>query len=405
MPDYLLNIWPWLRYVSHRFAEDQCMRAAAALTYMSLFALVPLMTVMFVMVSSIPAFSGVGEQMQSWLFDNLIPSAGREMQTYLHSFSQQARNLTGIGIGFLLVTAVLMLRNIESAFNQIWRTRKNRSPISSFLLYWAVLSLGPICLGLALGISTYLTSVTIFIEDIDSIGVRSTLLGFAPFLLTVIAFTLIFAAVPNCPVRLLHALVGGVTTALLFNLARTLFTKAVVGSSYTVIYGAFAAFPLFLLWLFLSWNIVLVGGIIVHSLSAFQSAHRSGQPMLIRALALLELFWLRQRQGDSLNENELFGRNAARQGLDSETWRFLRDRFLEQKLLQIDERGGYLLARDLNDVTLWQLKEWVNDEVPPDSIYVDQDEGWRQRAASLLRAERIQSRQDLDISLAGLFRQ
>ena len=405
MPESLSQVWPWLRYVVYRFGADQCMRSAAALTYMSLFALVPLMTVMFAMVSAIPAFDGVGQQMQSWLFDNLVPSTGAEVEDYLEDFSQQARNLTGIGIGFLLVTAVLMLRNIESAFNQIWRTRKNRSAVSSFLLYWAVLSLGPVFLGLALGISTYLTSATVFIEDFDSLGVRSTLLEYAPFLLTGAAFTLIYAAVPNCPVPLKHALLGGVTTAVLFYLARSLFTKLVVGSSYTVIYGAFAAFPLFLLWLFLSWNIVLIGGVIVHSLSSYQNTWTSSQPLLVRALALLNLFWERQRQGNAISELELFGRSAQSQGLDGETWRTLRDIFLHHKLLRIDESGHYLLSRDLHEVSLWQLKEWVDAEAPLSALEESPATGWRSQAVSLLREQRLQQRASLQTSLADLFDQ
>ena len=291
MPFTLSELLPWLRYVVQRFNDDQCMRSAAALTYMSLFALVPLMTVSFAVVSAVPQFSGVGEQVQAFLFENLIPSTGAEVETYLSDFSQQTRNHTGVGIGFLIVTAVLMLRNIEAAFNIIWRSRKNRSPIASFLLYWAVLSLGPVFVGLALGISTYLASAALLFEDFDIIGIGASLLKLAPVMLTAAAFTLIYAAVPNNPVPIKHALLGGLLTALVFNSARGVFTKLVVGSSYTVIYGAFAAFPLFLLWIYVSWNIVLGGGVVVHSLSAYQSKEASKRPRVLKALSVLHLFW------------------------------------------------------------------------------------------------------------------
>jgi len=212
MDDIRTHFLPWLRYLWRRFGDDECTRSAAALTYMSLFALVPLMTVMYAVLSAIPASQGVGEQVQDFLFTNLIPSAGAEVETYLAEFSRQARNLTGFGIGILVVTAVLMLRNIESTFNTIWRTHKNRRPVASFLLYWAVLSLGPMFMGMALVISTYLVSVKVFFDEFDSIGIGGMLLTSAPVFLSAAAFSLIYAAVPNTRVPFRHALIGGEAT-------------------------------------------------------------------------------------------------------------------------------------------------------------------------------------------------
>ena len=380
------------------------MRSAAALTYMSLFALVPLLTVMYAMLSAVPAFQGAGDQVQEFLFDNLLPSAGQEVEVYLADFSRQARNLTGVGIGFLVVTAVLMLRNIESTFNTIWRTRKNRSPISSFLLYWAVLSLGPLFIGLALGISTYLVSVRVFFEEYDTIGVSGFMLSMAPVLLSAAAFSLMYAAVPNCRVPFKHALAGGILTALIFNAARALFTKAVMGSSYTVIYGAFAAFPLFLLWIYLSWNIVLAGGIIVHSISSYQHEAAQRRPMLLKVLGVLHLLWQRQQVGSAIREIELLDpSNPDIHGLDVDTWSTLRDVLLEHKLLQINERGHYLLARDLHGVSYWQLKEWVNREMALEEFPEEEDNGWKAEALKLIRAGRTQQRELMDVSLAELF--
>ncbi len=403
MTEIRSHFLPWLQYLWRRFNNDQCMRSAAALTYMSLFALVPLMTVMYSILSAIPALQGVGEQAQAFVFDNLMPSADAEVETYLSEFSMKARNLTGLGIGFLVVTAVLMLRSIESAFNTIWRTRKNRSPVASFLLYWAVLSLGPLFIGLALGISTYLVSVKVFFDEYDAIGISGFLLQLAPLLLSATAFSLIYAAVPNCRVPLGHALIGGIITALIFNLARELFTRAVMGASYTVIYGAFAAFPLFLLWLYLSWNIVLAGGIVVHSLSAFQHEVAGKKPLLLKALGALHLLWQHQQRGESLAEATLLEhRNRDTHGLDSDTWCRLRDLFLHHKLILIDEKGRYLLARDLHKVSYCQLKEWVNGEVATIDETAAQG-SWQDTAYQLLQVQREQQRELMNISLGELF--
>ena len=391
-------------YLFSRFGVDRCSANAAALTYMSLFALVPLLTVLYTMASAVPAFQGLEVQIEAFLFKNLVPETGADIQAYLSDFSRQAKNLTGFGIGFLVITAVLMLRNIEKAFNQIWRTRENRSAVSSFLLYWAVLSLAPVTIGLALGISTYVNSVAAMVASIDITGVTAYLLKLAPIFLNMAGFTLIYAAVPNCRVPLRHALVGGFVAAVAFNIARSAFTTLVVGSSYTFIYGAFAAVPLFLLWIYLSWNIVLMGAVLVHSFSAYQSLEQANRPTVLKALDVLYLFWLQQKSGAAVNELDIVkGKHAAVRGLDSETWSELRDLFLEHKLITQSDRGGYLLSRDLHGITFWQLKEWVNTEQPLSGEESQAELEWQREAWSMLRGQRQQQRTELDINLAELF--
>jgi len=404
MSTQLRILWRRCRYLFSRFRADRCSENAAALTYMSLFALVPLMTVLYTMASAVPAFQGVEVKIEAFMFENLVPETSSDIQEYLGDFSRQAKNLTGFGIAFLVITAVIMLRNIEKAFNQIWRTRENRSAVSSFLLYWAVLSLAPVTVGLALGISTYLASFANFVEHYDVIGIGAYLLTLTPIMLNTAGFTLIYAAVPNCAVPLRHALVGGLVAAVVFNIARSLFTQLVVGSSYTFIYGAFAAVPLFLLWIYLSWNIVLTGAILVHSLSAYQSLEQANRPNVLKALDILYLFWINQKSGTSVNELDIFKeKHEVTRELDSETWSKLRDLFLEKKLITQSERGEYLLSRDLHSISYWQLKEWVNTEHPLDEEDLRNQLSWQQEAYTRLRQQRNQQRDSLDISLAELF--
>lgn len=373
---------------------------------MSLFALVPLLTVIYTMASAVPAFQGLEENIQAFLFENLMPDTNSEIQDYLSDFSRQAKNLTGFGIAFLVITAVLMLRNIEKAFNQIWRTRKNRSPVSSFLLYWAVLGLTPLTIGMALAISTYLNSFAVMFEDIDVIGAGSMMLKAAPMLLSAAGFTLIYVAVPNCRVPFRHALIGGFVAAIAFNIARSAFTGLVSGSSYTLIYGAFAAVPLFLLWIYLSWNIVLMGGVLVHSLSAYQSREEAERPTLLKALDVLYLFWQKQKTGDVVREIELLSdRHTVIKGLDSGTWSELRDIFLEHKLVCQNERGHYLLSRDLHTITFWQLKEWINEELPLDNKDISTHLNWQENAYQMLRDQRLQQKNTLAMNIAELFSQ
>ena len=400
----LREFWRRALYLLSRFTADRCMENAAALTYMSLFALVPLLTVLYTMASAIPTFQGVESQIQSFLFEHLMPDSSLEIQEYLDDFSRQAKNLTGPGIVFLLVTAVLMLRNIEKAFNMIWRARENRSAVSSFVLYWAILTLAPITIGLALGISTYLSSFANVLAEYDVIGAKAFLLKSTPLLLSTAGFSLVYAAVPNCRVPFKHALIGGFIAALAFHIARSIFTDLMVGSSFTFIYGAFAAVPLFLLWIYVSWIIVLMGGILVHSLSAYQSSEQANRPTVLKALDVLYLFWHKQKSGKTVREIELLSnRHSVIRGLDSETWRELRDVFIKKKVISQNDKGHYLLSRDLHTIKFWQLKEWVNDEYPLDQKDITAHMDWQGDAYRLLRNQRTDQRKILDTNLVELF--
>lgn len=403
--EILREMWRRCRYLFSRFLADRCSENAAALTYMSLFALVPLLTVLYTMASAIPAFQGLEEQMQGLLFEHLIPESGSEIQVYLSDFSQQAKTLTGPGIAFLLVTAVLMLRNVEKAFNLIWRARKNRSALSSFLLYWAVLTLAPISIGLALGLGAYVTSMADSLsQQLDFFGARGYALRAAPLLFSTAGFSLVYAAVPNCSVPFRHALIGGLMASLAFNVARSVFTDLVVGSSITFIYGAFAAVPLFLLWIYVSWNIVLMGGILVHSMSAYQNAEQAGRPMVLKALDVLYLFWQKQKSGTTLREIELLdSRHSVIRGMDSETWGELRDILLDKSIIMQNDKGHYMLSRDLHTIPFWQLKEWVNGEQILSQQDLNAELDWQEEAHRLLGEQRGTQRDILQTDLVELF--
>jgi membrane protein len=388
-------------YLAGRYQSDRCRDTAAALTYMSLFALVPLLTVLYATASAVPTFQGMENRIQDLLFEHLVPESSADLEGYFTEFSRQAKNLTGFGIAFLFATAVLMLRNIEQAFNLIWRARANRGPVSSFLLYWAVLSLAPVTIGLGLGVSTYLASFAGQLERWDLIGIVSLLVMTAPYVLQILGFTLIYAAVPNCRVPLRHALVGGLLTAVSFNIARALFTRIVAGSSFTFIYGAFAAVPLFLLWVYISWNIVLVGAIVIHSLSAYQSDAQARRPLVLKALELLHLLWGRQADGEGLRELELL--TSRGHTVDAESWQALRDRLLDVQLLVRDEDGAYRLARDLHQVSLWQLQEWLSSDGSVTAQPTSSMPAWERAATQRLLASQRSRRQELAISLADLF--
>ena len=391
------------QYLMSRYRDDRCSEIAAALVYMSLFALVPLLTVVYAIGSAVPTAANIEHQLEQFLVENLLPESSSEVVGYLSGFSDQAKNLTGVGILILTITAVLMLRNVERAFNNIWRNRENRSPISSLLLYWAVLSLAPILLGLGLGVQAYLYAAANAIAGVDSLGVSAFLLSLLPFVLSVFGISALYVAVPNCAVPFRHALIGGIATAVAFSIAKAGFTTVMANSSYTLVYGAFAAVPVFLLWLYITWNIVLLGGVLVHSLSAYQSDEQANRPVLLKALDVLFLLWRAQKVGEPIRELSLIrDRQVVIGGLDSESWRFIRDRLMTAKLITQNSQGRYLLTRALSDVTLIDIKELINGELDipraPTSAL-----SWQKQASSLLAQQRDDQRELLAVPLTELF--
>lgn len=393
-------------YCWRRFHKDDCLGSAAELTYLSLFALVPLMTVAYAMLSAVPAFAAVGAQLQDFIFAHFVPDTGRQLQTYLRQFSEQARNLTGLGVVFLVITALTMMSSIEKTFNAIWRTRNSRSGLSSFLLYWAVLSLGPLLIGVAIGISTYVLSLQVLFDRVHLFGARAVLFALAPPLLISAAFTLLFAAVPNCRVPLKHALIGGFVSGFAFELARHAFASVMANASYEFIYGTFAAIPLFLLWLFLSWVIVLAGAELVQALSGYDSSHTRPLPDLILALAVLERLWRKHREGEALSEDELLHQRwlLGRHRLSTERWAVLRERLLDAGLINCNDRGGFLLGRDLHHYRLWDLCEQLR-LVPQPMKSPAETTPWLATTMHDLNALRATGEQQLQIPLADLFAQ
>ncbi|MFT7559337.1 MAG: membrane protein [Flavobacteriales bacterium] len=347
------------------FVDNSCQKSAAALTYMTLFALVPMMTVTYSVFSFIPAFQGVGEQLQEMIFSNFVPESGAEVQGYLSDFSKQAQRLTWFGVVMLVVTSLLMLKNIERTFNAIWGVKQGRRGLSSFLLYWAVLTIGPLLLGAGIVMSTYILSLRMMVAEYDQLGVVPRLLGILPIFTTATAFSLLFIAVPNCKVPFKYAVSGGIVTAVCFELMKYGFGMTVANSSFKLIYGAFAAVPLFLLWINFLWMIVLLGAVFVRTLSEQGYGTRNERYSDVRAvLHCLAVFRKKSLTGGCVNDND-----CIKAGLSLVHWQHLRSEMVQHNWVAVTDGGSYVLSRDLNVLTIWDVASLVNmpiDEPVPD---------------------------------------
>jgi membrane protein len=244
------------------FNEVGCNHRAAALAYTSLLALVPLMTVAFAILAAFPVFKQVSSDVQNFIFNNFVAATGNVVQSYLVSFVEKAGQLSIIGMLFLIITAIAMMFTMEHTFNAIWRVEKRRRWINALMLYWTILTLSPVLISVSFAISSYLSSFAFFASTVKLLGLRRLLI-FVPFLLSVCAFTLIYTAVPNCIVPIKNSLLGAIVAAVLFELAKYIFTVYVTRyAGYELLYGALATVPIFLLWVYLCWFITLLGAVI-----------------------------------------------------------------------------------------------------------------------------------------------
>lgn len=353
--EHWASLWLGIKIFAQSLVRDfkaaGCQKSAAALTYMTLFALVPLLMVFYAVFSLVPAFASVGEQMQDALFANLLPESSHSVRDYLQSFSEQARNLTLPGMLMLFVTAFLMLTNIEKNFNTIWGVKRARSGLMKILRYWAVLSIGPLLLAITMAMSTYVLSLKLMVHEYDPIGLVPILFKLVPLLIMTFVFTLLFSAVPNCRVPIKYAWIGGFVTAVCFETVKGLFGKFVANTSFELIYGAFAVVPLFLIWINLLWMIVLSGAILVRTLAERNYVHIRGRKTdLAIALECLALFYERYKVGRVVSDGDCY-----RLGIGVVHWQGLRDALVDGHWIIETSNGDYALCRSFAELTLWDL--------------------------------------------------
>lgn len=270
IPEMLRNAVRFLGYFLRRCAVDRINIMAGHLTYVSVLSLVPLMAVVFAMFTAFPMFAETRAALEGALLENLVPTSGEAIQAYLERFVGNANQMTAIGVVFLFVVAIMLMSAIDKAMNQIWRVEHKRRFIISLAIYWMVLTLGPILVGTGIGLSSYVFSLATF-ADVYITGVRATLLTLFPFFTSLMAFLLLYVMVPNKVVKFRHAIWGAAAAALLFELAKNGFRMYLhYFPSYELIYGALATIPILIVWIYLSWNIILLGAELSVSLSEYQ---------------------------------------------------------------------------------------------------------------------------------------
>ena len=263
-----------------RFYEDRSGQTAGSLTYTSLLALVPLLTVALTVSTALPLFDRMVEALQDFVLENFLPDtpAVDMFATQLNDFTERAGQLRAIGLATLGLTALMTMHTIDDSLNRIFRVAQQRLLLKRIVMYIAVLAIGPLLIGASLSMTTYLVVGSLGAVHLDWLA--QDVLRYLPFVLTCVALTLLYILVPNRPVAFRHAVIGGLLAGIAFEVAKRGFAVYVSQfPTYTLVYGTFATLLLFLLWMYVSWFVVLWGATLTAMLPSLRQADEpTGQP-------------------------------------------------------------------------------------------------------------------------------
>jgi membrane protein len=276
-----LKRFPWLSAATtlvERFREDRLGVQASSLTFTTTMALVPFFTVALAVFTAFPMFGKLQAALQGWLVQSLIPDAiARQVLGYLTQFAGKASRLGAFGLGALFFTALALVLTIDRTLNGIWRVKRPRPLGQRVMIYWAVMTLGPLLLGASLSLTSYFISASRGIVAAVPGGLQ-LVLDLIEFALLAVGLAALYRYVPNTPVRRAHAWAGGIFAAIGIELARRILALYLGNvPTYSLVYGAFATFPILLVWIYIAWLIVLWGAVIAAYLpSLVAGARRPG---------------------------------------------------------------------------------------------------------------------------------
>ncbi|MDR1529543.1 MAG: YihY family inner membrane protein [Burkholderiales bacterium] len=302
------RILDFSRFIVRRMLDLRMTRVAASLTFTTLLAIVPFLTIALVVVSAFPVFAEFSARFQTFIFGTLVPEYAAKAGEYINSFINNVGNLTAPGLIILAVAALLLLNTIEDAFNDIWSVRRSRRKLHRLLVYWMILTLGPLLIGV--GFTVWHSLRSQFGGEEELLLLAHLFQYASSLVLTTFCLWLIYRFVPNRYVYAQHALTGALIAAVFIEAARAAFSWYVGQvASYQLIYGAFASLPVFLLWLYCLWLIVLAGAIIAASMSYWRGAAWRRSADMRRnfqdAVEILLLLYSAQLEGKSLTVNQI----------------------------------------------------------------------------------------------------
>ena len=302
--------FPWRNTavtLRERFKEDQLGLTASSLTFTTIISIVPLLTVALAIFSIFPMFAKMQTSIQLWLVDSLIPdNIAKQVLNYVGLFAAKAKQIGWVGAAAFLLSALLMILTIDRRLNNIWRVRETRSLTRRILMYWALLTLGPLLLGASLSLSSYAISASKgWVNGTSMTGGLKFFIDTLQFIAITLVLAAMYKFVPNTQVRWTHAILGGFFAAMGIELAQRILTWYLVKvPTMSAVYGAFATVPILLIWVYVAWVIVLLGAVVSAYLPSLLSgiARRDNSPGWDFQLALELLRQLLPRN-DAVNQS------------------------------------------------------------------------------------------------------
>ncbi|MES2185778.1 MAG: YihY family inner membrane protein [Pseudomonadota bacterium] len=277
-----LSRFPWritALTLRERFREDELALTASSLTFTTILALVPFFTVALAVFTAFPIFSQMQDHLQRWLIASLVPEGiARQVLGYLTLFASKASRLGVAGLSALLITALALILTIDRTLNRIWRVRRPRPLAQRVLIYWAAITLGPLMLGISLATTSSVLALSRGVVDTVP-GALRFLLDSLEFMLLAGALAALYHYVPNTRVKWAHAWAGSLFVSACIEVAkRVLGIYIGMVPTYSVLYGAFAALPFLLVWIYVVWVIVLLGAVVTAYLPSLLTgvARRAG---------------------------------------------------------------------------------------------------------------------------------
>lgn len=358
------RLWEFVQAVANQVVEDKLLIRASGLAYTTLLAMVPLTAVVFALFTAFEAFDDVKQRVQGLLLGLLLPSGQEQVTEYLDTFVENARDLSFVGFVVLMATALLLLDNVEWNFNEMWHVEQRRGVISRLTAYTSVLVFGTVLIGLSLIVSARIRAALPEAPDLG-LGVFPRLGSWLfPLASSFLAFLLLFLIVPATRVRVRSAAVGAAFTAVTWELGKHLFAAS-LGQSvrYSTLYGSLAAIPIFLIWLYVTWVLVLTGLEVAYT-DQFHSAlvrRRRLEVVPVRerlslgVAMMAEIARRLETGGTPATEPEL----AERLGRDSDLVREVADRLqgsgLIRRLGAESEETSYVPARSIDRISMVEV--------------------------------------------------
>ena len=406
LPFYDQQWFIFLRFLIRHYLEDNCQQKAASLTYTTLLSIVPVLTILLIILSSVPALGDVRAQIYQVIYTNLLPQSSMQVSQYINEFTEKSTNLTAMGIVVLFVTTVMTLLTIETAFNQIWRVEDKSGGMKSMVRYWLLLTIGPLVLGTAFIVSSTVQSLSFLNQQVAGYGIDWAFwIHIVTFCVTTGGFIGMYWFIPKAYVPIKNAAIAGVIAALSFELLKYIFSIAMShATNYEAVYGAFAALPIFLLWIYLSWNLILVGVEISYTLTIFETKEVYPRHPLFSLLDMLNLVYDRYQVGQPVDEQDLrevLGRK------ELPKWYTYINYLKQCDLIAVTENNHYVLKKDLSQMSLWEFYTTLPYPLPIKDELDQMDKSMQTPWLSLLTNRFIHTenfaKKTLDIPLADIF--